>query len=331
MKAKHYKKIIRPLDNLMFSHKKFRMEDTVLIAGSPRSGTSWFMEVLGNIPNYVYLFEPLNPKFFHEAGRLKFHSRVYVPASADWREGEEFFKKVFSGHFIGFQSLYEFTARDIMNLLLAKKLLVKSIGINRLLPWISNKFKLNKIFYIIRHPCAVVASQLNTGWCGYHSTSPPYQDIIPSIETVVNDALKIKEFHSDFLEKLKNITTREETLAVVWCLDNYIPLLYQKSYPWNIVTYEKLITCGKEELSQLIKKIGVEKIPNSAIHSLKIPSGLTADNDLYVIARVNDQLSKWKKILSKKQAEAILKIVSDFGLGFYSEDVEPDYENIVIQ
>jgi len=34
-----------------------------------------------------------------------------------------------------------------------------------------------------------------------------------------------------------------------------------------------------------------------------------------------------EKNLSKKQVDGILKIVSDFGLDFYSEDIEPDYEN----
>ena len=49
-----------------------------------------------------------------------------------------------------------------------------------------------------------------------------------------------------------------------------------------------------------------------------------------VIRDADKQLSKWKKYLSEKQIQRILKVVSDFGLDFYTEDIEPDYNNINI-
>ena len=41
--------------------------------------------------------------------------------------------------------------------------LVKFIASNRLLPWISRNFRLRAIYMIIRHRCAIIASQLATG------------------------------------------------------------------------------------------------------------------------------------------------------------------------
>lgn len=38
------------------------------------------------------------------------------------------------------------------------------------------------------------------------------------------------------------------------------------------------------------------------------------------------QLVKWKKKLSERQVKDILKVVHWFGLDFYTEDPEPDYD-----
>ena len=38
-----------------------------------------------------------------------------------------------------------------------------------------------------------------------------------------------------------------------------------------------------------------------------------------------------EKNLSEKQIERILSIVSDFGLDFYMDDIEPDYGNIGVK
>ena len=52
------------------------------------------------------------------------------------------------------------------------------------------------------------------------------------------------------------------------------------------------------------------------------------DNELKIVKDSSKQLSKWKKYLSKEQIENILGIVSDFGLDFYTEEIEPDYKRI---
>ena len=53
---------------------------------------------------------------------------------------------------------------------------------------------------------------------------------------------------------------------------------------------------------------------------------LTLGSDRELISNADKQLSKWKKALSDKQIERILKIVRDFDLDFYTEDIEPDYD-----
>jgi len=197
-----------------------------------------------------------------------------------------------------------------------------------LLTWTVKKFKLNNVFYVIRHPCSVVASQLKTGWCGYHPSAPPYINIFPNLENILDEASEIEELDHELLNRLKNLETREEILAAAWCLDNYVPLSLPKPHPWTTVVYEKLIKENEKETARLLCEIEKRNVSQSITENLKKPSMLTLVNDREIVKNVDLQLSKWKKTLSSKQIHRILKVVSDFGLDFYTEDLEPDYENI---
>jgi hypothetical protein len=96
------------------------------------------------------------------------------------------------------------------------------------------------------------------------------------------------------------------------------------------VIYEKLIKAGGKEITRLFNEIGEKNIPRSAYKNLKIPSYVTQKNDKKVVSNLDLQLSKWKESLTEKQIERILSIVSAFGLDFYTEEIEPDYDKIGI-
>ena len=319
-------KIIQFPDRVILSSKKFNINDTIVIAGTPRSGTTWLMEVLSAIPGYTYLYEPINPIWFPKIRGVGFQSRTYLPPDIDWPEGKEYLEKTFTGRVFSLIPPIKFKAQPIMHRILGNKLIVKFVRINRLLPWIAKRFDLRCMIFIIRHPCAVIASQLKTGFYGYFSDSPPYHKTSPNLKNLLDETAKIDILDEEVYKRLKNIKTQEEMLAALWCLDNYIPLSQPKPYPWTTIAYEKLVKEEKKEVINLFNKIGEKNIPQSVFKSLKEPSMLTLGSDRKVISNTEKQLSKWKKMLSEKQVERILKIVSDFGLDFYNEDIEPDYK-----
>lgn len=331
------KNILYYLDQLIFSSKEINIKDTILISSAPRSGSTWLMEILGTIPGYTYIFEPLNPTWFPESFEVGFKSRTYLPSNTEWIEGEKYLRKAFMGNIFGIplqnSQIITHTPRNklevFMHRLLGNKLIVKSINFNRLLPWVCKRFQLRKIYFMIRHPCATIASQLNTGLCGYHANSPPYQYIFPTREDILNEASTIDKLDVELLKKLKEIRTLEEILAAAWCLDNFIPLSLSKPYPWTLIIYEKLIKEGSREIPNLFNELG-EKITRSAFRCLKLPSMTTPWDQLHIVKDVDKQLMKWKQFLSEKQVERILNIVSDFGFNFYTENAEPDYGNINI-
>jgi hypothetical protein len=343
-------KIIQRLDKIIFNSKKFDIKDTIVITGTPRSGTTWLMEILGVIPGYIFLFEPLNPIYFPESIEVGFQSRKYLPPDLDWQEGEEYLRKIFTGRLQSDTSWLEkgdYTEKNfnslvssfldqlkpekLMHQLLGDKLIVKFVRLNRLLPWVAKRFQLRSMIFIIRHPCAVVASRFKPGYRLPTGISKYVKVSFPTRDDILNEASEIKGLSQGLLDGLKSIKAQEELLAASWCLDNYIPLSYPKPYPWIVVTYEKLMKEGEKEINRIFDEIKEKNVPRSAFQHLKIPSIVTHKSEHEIVTNADEQLSKWKKSLSEKQIENILRIVSDFGLDFYTEDLEPDYGNIGVR
>jgi len=341
-------KIVQHLDKILFNSKKFDIKDTIVITGSPRSGTTLLMDILGVIPGYTGLFEPLNPIYFPESTKIGFRSRTYLPPYKDWPEGEEYLSKIFTGNLIydsswlqkgeylkqNFNSIIssyidQLKPEKLMHQLLGKKLIVKFVRLNKLLPWVAERFQVRSMILIIRHPCAVVASRFKPG---QKLPSELQQNVkpFPTPKEILNEASQIDSLNSSILKKLKEIKTREEIITASWCLDNYVPLSCPKPYPWKVVIYEKLIKEGETEITRVFKEIGEKNIPRSAFRHLKLPSNVTQKNEKKMIAKMDAQLSKWKESLTEKQIERILSIVSAFGLDFYTKEIEPDYDNISI-
>lgn len=321
-------KIFQYILDKNFYSKKINIKDTILISGAPRSGTTWLMDIVSSIPNYTYLFEPANPKRFPQSWEIGFNSRTFVPADEDWFEGENYLRKAFSG---GIASLMfppnQLKPEIVMHRLLGNKLVVKFTRCNRMLPWIVKRFELRHNFFIIRHPCAVIASNIkNEKTLGYHPPNPPFVNIFPSRNDILDEASKIG-LDDGLMNKLKKIETTEEILAAVWCLDNYVPLSLPRPYPWTVLTYEKLMKDGEKEINRIFNELGEKTIPKSTFKHLRMPS-MAAVMEFEIINKADEQLSKWKKFLSEKQVERILRMVSNFGLDFYTEDIEPDYDNI---
>jgi len=323
-------KITQNFNNFLFKNKKISIEDSILIVGSPRSGTTWLMDILCSLPGYTSVFEPLNPIWYPESFEVGFRSRTFLKSDKIWPERKEYLEKIFTGKIANLpikdtplDLLNTISINNLFNYIFGSKLIIKSVNMNRMLPWVIKNFPLKNIFYIIRHPCATISSQLRTGLYGYRNSSPPYHDIFPNIQDIKKEISELDNLDFDLISKLKDLKKREEVLAFIWGLDNYIPLSFEKPYPWKTIIYEKLVMDGKKEIKKIFDDMGVKNIPKSTFHYLKKPSAVTLKEDKKYIKRPEYQISKWKKFLSEQQIKNIMKIVSYFNIDFYSEDFEP--------
>ncbi|RLF83562.1 sulfotransferase [Thermococci archaeon] len=296
-------------------------KEAILIFGTPRGGTTWVMEILETLPEYKSIFEPFHKDWFPEVQKLKINPyRPYVYFEDLNPALKEYLTKVFKGEIVSKSPRYRLTLENIYKRILAKKAVVKFVRANRLLPWIANNFNVKGMFFVIRHPCATIASQLETGIRGHFM---PKNTPIPK-EIVLSSISEIRELrdNEELINKIKTIKTQAEILAAIWSIDNYLPLYYQRKFEWYTLVYESLVANPEKEIESMFSYIN-EEVPEKVYSKIRKPSTTTHDPRYLGTTK---QLIKWKKKLSERQVKNILKVVHWFGLDFYTEDPEPDYD-----
>jgi len=293
-----------------------KIKDTIAVFGVPRGGTTWLLEILSSLNDYKPIHEPININWFPMIAEIGINNRPYLDINEKNIELKEYFTKIFSGQI---PSLHPISS---LNRLFAKKILVKFIRANRILPWISSNFELRSIYLLLRHPCAVIASQIETGVRGYFTP----KEVPLKKEMILSEALEIPilKKNNKLIEKIRTISTQEEILATIWCIEIFIPLSSPRPHPWNLVIYEKMISKWEEEIKRIFESLE-ENVPENVSKLFSKPSKTTHDKSNLGTQK---QLYKWKEILSDNQINDILKVVAWFNLGFYGLNAEPDYEKL---
>ena len=204
------------------------------------------------------------------------------------------------------------------------KLLVKFCRINRMLPWFADQFDVRGIIFIIRHPCAVVNSMLRFGqWDKMTSEYFHKSKQNPSSTVYIGDLPQnIREI---FEPIQKRVSTQTEALTFMWCLDHFLPLIHNKTHPWILVPYERLILQNREELKRITHALNVE-LSNQIVTVLERPSSSVKGN---INENTNAQIVKWQRQLTTQQVNSILSMVDFAGLSdIYSESPEPHYDHL---
>ena len=148
-------------------NKKVNIEDTIAIFGSPRSGTTWLMEILVRMEDYRTGFEPFQYKWFPAVSSLKINPRPFVNENQNNEPLKEYLNQIFTGQISSNDPKYRVDLNTIKNRINSKKIIVKFVRANRLIPWIKNNFDLKEIILIIRNPYSTIMSQVSTGRRGY--------------------------------------------------------------------------------------------------------------------------------------------------------------------
>lgn len=259
--------------------------------------------MLGAIPNACTLFEPLHLTQVPEAKDAGFSWRTFASRDQEWTEGESYLRRVFEGRVINSWTAREISLRQAW---CAKTLIVKFVRATRLLPWICHKFDIRPPILLIRHPCAVVASQLNYGWKEFakRPESTPYLQAYPRY--------KIS------LDKTEEC---EEHLAASWALDYLPALMEQPPHPWILITYEELLLYPEKTLATIQDRWGLQFGMDEALSRLMKPSSTVSHSGI-------SGISGWRKTLSRTQISRVLNTVQSLGISFYADSEEANYEEL---
>ena len=278
----------------------FSYRQTIFLAGTGRSGTTWLEEMLTQSYKLRVMFEPFHSK---KIERLKgWNYRQYL--RIDNRD-ETFFKPaqaILSGN-IRHEWIDKYNQR-----LISRKRLIKDIRASLFLKWIQHNFPEIPLILLLRHPCAVANSKLKCGW-----------------DTHLGDFLEQNELMSDFLNPFRNeIQNARDTFdkhIFMWCIENYIPLRQFNCSEICVVYYENLCVDPHLEMKRISKFIG-GKFSSKNLSSSVTPSAMRREESAIVTG--SDLLNTWRKDISANQIKRTLEICSIFGLQkLYNESSMP--------
>jgi len=264
--------------------------NSIFIAGSGRSGTTWLQEIINYQNEYRILFEPFYPEKVDIIS--DWQPFQYLNASVDSQEYNDPAKAVLSGN-IRNNWVDKYNRR-----LFSNKRIIKDIRANLILFWMKQKFPELPIVLIMRHPCAVANSKVQANWddnlSHYLSQEKLMEDFLNPLKS------QIKTFESSFDKHICS-----------WCIENLIPLKQFQENEIYITFYEYLCVKPEEEIKKIFTYLRKTYSPKVLKH-IKIPSLETSKRSAIISG--TDLVSSWRKNINDKHKARSLEILSFFGL-----------------
>jgi hypothetical protein len=217
-----------------------RVEDTVLISGVGRSGTTWLSDFLNFDDAYRDMFEPFHAWKVPAARALEGHwyqtADFQPPAPV-----AEYVERVLRGR-IRDPWIDRFNRRIV-----SRRRIVKAIRADLFLAWAARRFPKLRIVHLIRYPEAVVRSRARL---------PSHWEWRPSlVEVLAQDRLRdsLSEGQRNLCDSAS--TTFEEHVAT-WCLSTRAVLTGVPTARRATVFYEDLVRDPEPTLRRIFEAIG---------------------------------------------------------------------------
>lgn len=287
--------------------RKFSIDETIAIIGSPRTGTTWLMQLIGDLPQYCTIFEPLHKTWFPETKNLNYFSRPYVPQGHNDLELVNYLSKVFCGDVYSKKPHFDINKKEVFRRVNAKRITVKFVRAARLTPWISDNFNLRKILIIDRNPHSTIASQIKTGYNGLMSKeSPSYLK-----KCIMNEIKQVNAIAPDIMHEIENIDNDEGLLTVIYCVDKIVSHSIQSEGLVHI-KYEDLFLHKEKVLKKILSQLDELDSFNSILEKSSEPSMVSSKSSRKSLADPEIQLNKWKTQLNQNQIRNIDEVLNLF-------------------
>ena len=292
------KKVSNLRNKIIFDMGDYRQ--TVFLAGTGRSGTTWVEEILNSNNGFRIMFEP-------------FHSRK-IGLVREWNYKQYLRPNNKSIKFIEpATSILSGKVRDewidrFNKVIFPRKRLVKDIRANLFLKWLKVNFPEIPIILLLRHPCAVANSKLKLSW-----------------DSCLDDFLSQDELMKDFLNpfkgELENANDPFEKHIFLWCVENYIPLKQFNEGEILVVFYENLCMDPEREIKKIRTFVG-EMLSLEMLPQVNRASALSRKDS--AVNTGDNLIDAWRKHINDRQIERACEILSLFKLqNIYSKSSLP--------
>lgn len=257
----------------------------LVIAGFGRSGTTWLQDSIAAANQLRAVFEPLNPDAIRGAEPYAYR---FVSASASAPELYRLLRHYFFDEFHSPWADYRIIAQklvcrpaDLASWARTRRILrqyerafrylriyrrqrqysrriVKFVRANMMLSWLKQTFDA-RIVFIVRHPAAVVTSQLHSlvSW-------KPYA----RIEQFRKDNGLLEMLGEGSRKLLFQSLDEIEACTLLWCIENQEALRQVRESNIHAVFYEDLIRDGQCRWREITSVLGLEIVPSEELVAL---------------------------------------------------------------
>ncbi len=234
-----------------FFSNKVHPNESIIINGFWRSGTTFIMEQIEKIVGARSYFEPLGmevsemkkhfpTEIIHLPDKVKRISYPYIDVRKQKSEMDLFFQKMITGQI---STKWTRKSRKLSNVF-KRTIIIKLVRGNLIVAYLVKKYNCHNIF-IIRHPCGVVASVIRMD-----SNKPTIRGIrtILESENFINILLcqqsLVNDYLSPFVDHIKKWNTNPfNRIVLSWALLNYVPLKQISDGDYNpfLIEYERFV------------------------------------------------------------------------------------------
>jgi hypothetical protein len=280
---------------------QFRLHESVVVLAPPRSGSTWLTEVVGSWPGFGVINEPLHPVFVAPR-RFGLQSRNYLPpAAAD--DLVRYLRAAFTGDVV---QPFAVSFNNPIEPWTVKRWISKVVHGNGLIGWCAERLPEPQYVGLLRHPCAVIASQRRKNMIStdtFHAARLQFASLWPEFATVLH-------------------TARSEVAryAACWCMDIFALMNCRKPPRFRLVCYEDLVSNADVSFARLAEWIGADA---AVVDPREFAPSASAQE---VPLEGSAQLGKWKEGLTLREVDEVFGFLDAFRLDFYRKDsVQPDH------
>jgi hypothetical protein len=290
----------------------------VIVAGFPRSGTSWLAKSLSFARGFTYYREPDNVDMVAEAEE-RFRT-LYLTADRDDLAYRRLMTRALTGRLAT-----RFTMREDPGPLIAalgggrglrvaqrfpvlffrkRHVLVKLVNANLNLAWFSANFPRARQLFVVRHPCGQFESWQRLGW------EPDPRSLLE------NDRL-VADHLGPFTDLLARAETFWERAGALWAATVHI--VHRQTQAGDsrlIAAYEWLCGDPLARFQELYRRLDLAW--TAGAERFLRASDTDRDPGTYSMRRPTArQIDKWKTRLDPRDIAACRRFVEPFGLPYY--------------
>lgn len=296
---KNLDRLVRPIANCHLQGSA----PNVYLFSTPRSGSTWLMEIIGAERFMKPCNEPFNIRKDEVAAAIGISDWAELEAPDALPRIEAYLREFEAGKLrVGFKNLrpFEYGYRPYTNRIVFKILHACE---NRL-SWLRSSFKTQTV-YLLRHPAPVSLSRTE----------------LPRLRSLIDSRLadEQKSFGREVLESGSDL----ERATLDWCLQNK-PILDDLQHVDLVVTYEQMVVEPAVVVERLIDVLNLRSADEimRGVERLSRSVAISDESRRELLEKRHespcDLVTRWQRDVSAKEASSMSRILDKLEIDAYS-------------